>query len=330
MHRISLAGARNARGAHHRGVAFSVLVAFLLLSCTRAPSTSGPSSAVDVVQWRSEPLTQPPGRCVPANAGLVDMLVALVEPGRIVAIPAQADSWSILAESSPFSARFDETPRFERYVAERVLAHRPDLVLVDPFNAPETTNRLVESGVAVLQVASSPRWEEVVRVLRELGAILGVQERASHLLSALEARRRTLQARAGKRRPLRALAYSNQGAGGFGAADDTTMDEVLRLAGCANVLEGRAGWAPLSFEDLLALEPDVLVISGAPGQRAVAEAVLRETPALRSLEVLRTGRIVRLPPRLFSATSQEMLRAAEVLASAIDAFPVTALGERDR
>ncbi len=329
MSRISLAGARNARGAH-RGVVLGVLVSLLLLGCARTPSSSASSNAAGPVQWRSEPLTSPPRRCVPANAGLVDMLAALVEPQRIVAIPAQADSWSVLAEPSPLAARFAETPRFERYVAERVLAHDPDLVLVDPFNAPETTNRLVEAGVAVLQVASSPRWEQILRVLRELGAILGADERAGRLIQSLEARRKTLQARARQRKPLRALAYSNQGAGGFGAADATTMDEVLSLAGCVNVLHGRAGWTPLSFEDLLALAPDVLVISAEPGEPAAAETVLRETPALRSLRVLTTGRIVKLPPRLFSTTSQTMLRAAEVLSSAIDVLPTIALEERDR
>ncbi len=326
MSRISYAGARNACVAY----VFVGFVAMSLLGCARAPSSSTEAMGTPFVQWRSQPLTSAPRRCVPANAGLVDMLAALIDPGRLAAIPAQADSWSVLAAPTPLASRCRRIPRFDRYVAERVLAHRPDLVLVDPFNAPETTNRLVEAGVAVLQVASSPHWEQVLGVLGELGSILGEPQRARSLVRSLEARRQVLRDKTEGREPVRALAYSNQGAGGFGAANDTTMDEVLRLAGCVNVLGGRAGWAPLSFEDLLALDPDVLVLSGAPGERAVAETVLREAPVLRSLGALERDRIVKLPPRLFSATSQEMLTAAEVLSDAVDVVLQRASKGRER
>jgi ABC-type hemin transport system substrate-binding protein len=121
-----------------RGLA-ALLAACTTLQCapqSGAPPARGPAAAA-------------PQRIVPASATAVDLVAALVAPERVAGFPEQALEYSTLHAGDP---RFDRAKRFNAYLAEPVLALDPDLVVIDPWQAPETTARLREAGIRVLVV----------------------------------------------------------------------------------------------------------------------------------------------------------------------------------
>jgi iron complex transport system substrate-binding protein len=269
---------------------------------------------------------------VPASATAVDLVVALVEPGRIAGFPVQALEYSTLHGGSP---AFEHHPRFDTWLAEPVLALAPDLVVVDAWNAPDTNARLAEAGVRVHRLREVRGFEDACAALRELAAAVGAEERAEALVAELEARKARLVARAEARGPRpRALCYSNFGASGWSAGSETTIHEVMQLAGCVNLLAeaGERGHVELDFERLLVLDPDLILVSqplamgeGPAGDRGGAsEAVLLSEPALASLRAVRERRIARLPAWLYATGSHEIVTAAEYLADELDRLP----GER--
>src|SRR5262245_13882165 len=89
----------------------------------------------------------PPQRIVPVRATAVDMVCALVAPERIAGLPSQALEYSTLHDAD---AALRARVKFDAYVAEPVLALEPDLVVIDPWQAPETTERLRGAGLRVL------------------------------------------------------------------------------------------------------------------------------------------------------------------------------------
>ena len=121
----------------------------------------------------------------------------------------------------------------------------------------------------------------------------------------------------------RALAYINGGGGGGVAGAGTTADEWIRLTGMHNAgaEDGRVGHVRCSFEELLALDPDLIVIStrGEDGSPGVTAQILREEPGLANLDAVREDRIVALDARLFSAVGPHIVSAAEALAPLADA-----------
>ena len=268
-----------------------------------------------------------PRRIVPTSATAVDLVTDLVEPGRIAALPAQAAEYSRIVA---LEGALPGTPRFEAYLAEPVLAHRPDLVVVDPWQAPDTSARLRRAGVAVFALPEVHTFEAARAALLQLGDVLGAAARAEELAAELDRRVERLAERAVARSPLRALCYSNFGASGWSAGSETTVHEILRLAGLRNAVAeaGRVGHVGLSFEALLVHDPDVIVVSrplampaGAAGDRGGAsEAVLLAEPSLAGLRAVRERRIVSLPAWLYATGSHEMVRAAEVLAGEVDAL----------
>jgi ABC-type Fe3+-hydroxamate transport system substrate-binding protein len=93
-------------------------------------------------------------------------VTALIEPARVAGFPEQALEYSVLHDDDP---RFAATPRFVAYLAEPVLALEPDLVLIDPWQAPETTARLRAAGVKVVALPEIRGWSEARSAL-ELAA----------------------------------------------------------------------------------------------------------------------------------------------------------------
>lgn len=260
-------------------------------------------------------LEAPPMAVLPGSAGSVDMLVALLPPERLAGLPQGSERYSALRSAdSPYLQR----PTFPVFRAEQLLVLAPDLVLAHSWQPAETIARLQDAGIPVLRLADGNSWAEVRSQLLLLGQILGVEDVSAELLADYDRRVESLLAAHTDSPPLTAVCYSNGGAGGWVAGSETTLDEVLRLAGLTNMAgsHGQVGHGTMTFEELLVLDPDVLVVGGAADaqQAGGTAAFLRESAALSALQAVVNDRIVVLPSWLYTTTSQYIVDAAEDLA----------------
>jgi iron complex transport system substrate-binding protein len=266
-----------------------------------------------------------PVRIVAASARLIDLCAALVDPDRIAGYPEQAIEYTTLGDRQ---AAFLDRPHFRQYLAEPVLSLEPDLVLADPWQSLDTRARLLEAGVPVLILPETHTWPEVRAALLDLGRVLGEEARAAAEVAALDARVAALAARGARPRLLRVVPYANFGAEGFTAGAGTTIDEAIALAGLRNAATeaGVSGHAPMSYEGLLGLDPDAIVVSLPPdpsaglgaAQVGASEALLAAEPAVASLRAVRERRFLRLPAGLYASSSQGIVGAAELLAAAAE------------
>jgi ABC-type Fe3+-hydroxamate transport system substrate-binding protein len=282
-----------------------------LLACALLWTDGGASTGKDTERLLQERgrLDGAPQAILPAAAGSVDLACALVPPERIAALPEAALRYSGLRDpESPYLAR----PRFDLYEAERILKAAPDLVLAHPWQNPDTTERLREAGVDVLVLPDPKNWPGVAEQIHQLGVRLGAEAAASDLLERCEVQLAGIREEASARKPLTVLAYNHGGTGGLVAGAGTTHDEVFRLAGLRN-LAPRPGHAAMSFEELLMLDPDVLVISqsGLQSARGGTLSVLRSEPALAGLGAVVDDQIVVLDAWLYTTLSHHILDAAE-------------------
>lgn len=300
---------------------FLLALALLLAAC--GPDGGASGGAVEAL---ADAAPVPSARrIVPASARGMEFLDDLVGPERIAGLPEQGFEYATLGDAQ---AAWSALPRFTTYLAEPVLALAPDLVLCDPWQSVDTNRALSNAGVRVVLVPDTVTWREGAEVLARLGVVLGVEQRATEVVAALEGRVQALAERTAANGSLRALSYGNFGSQGQGAGSDTTIDEVLRLAGLVNAAAeaGRVGHGAMSFEDLILLDPDVIVVStplftdvGHAGDRGGASrAVLESEPSLAGLRAVREGRIVGLRPGLFACASHRVVDAAEALADELE------------
>jgi iron complex transport system substrate-binding protein len=292
-----------------------VVIALAASACSPAP----PARAAATATAR---------RIVPASATAADIVCALVGPERVAGFPSQAADYSALHSERE---RWSRTAQFASYQAEPILALSPDLVVVCPYQARDTTARLREAGVAIFELPEIATVAQARASLLSVGDLLGEHARADSIVRSLDERVAKLAESAPSRKGLRAMCYSNFGAQGWTAGAKTTIDEIMRLAGLTNVAasNGREGHRTIGFEELILVDPDLILVgepltstqSGSAGDRGGAsEALLYAESSLKSLRAVRERRVVALPAWLFATASQEMVTGAEVLAARVDAL----------
>lgn len=281
------------------------LAALVLLTAPRAacaadaPAPSPPSAA-----------TVKPARICSLSLASDEMLALLVPPERVACVSSFADD----PELSNVAGRYPKTvPRLVAHI-EPVLAAHPDLVIVAPWNEASFGTLLRRTGVSSFVLPDADDFAEIRAALLALGARVGEPERAAAAAAAFDRRLAALDAalKGVTVRP-RVLAFSHLIVAGAG----TTVDALMQRAGARNAAAdlGVHGHKQVPMEQIIALDPDWLLLGFDPGERS--DKLLDAYPLLRTTRAAREGRVIVMPPRLLTTVSTYLVDGAETLARAL-------------
>jgi iron complex transport system substrate-binding protein len=206
-------------------------------------------------------------------------------------------------------------------LVEPVLAAAPDLVVMPPWSDPAVGALIAHQGIPVHHVGTPSSLAEVREQIRQMGDVVGEQQRAEQVVGALDARLTAVaeRARAHLRRPT-VLLWSWSG---HSPGEGTLFSELVRLAGgrCAAAEAGLSGYAPIPLERLLELDPDVLVLSRYRADGRARDVVPDPAPdddsRLASLRAVREDHVLELPTAHLLATSHHVAALAEDLERAL-------------
>ncbi len=281
-----------------------VLLALLGSACTPHGSPTGAAGV--------------PRRIASVNVAADEILADLVPPERVVAVSAYVDDPGLSNAAGRYP---DHVPRI-RAELETMLALHPDLVCTNPYNSADFLEVLHQSGLATFRFEEVTSFDGIRAGVLALGTRVGEQERARDLVDAMD-RRLAEVARALEGVASRPRVY--YWAAGWTAGRDTTIGELIGRAGAVNAAAegGRSGMFELSLEQVLALDPDVLVLDA---RDSLADLPGRELPPqLRGLRAVREGRVLHIPGRALGAISHHVVSGVEALARALhpERFPGT-------
>lgn len=248
--------------------------------------TTGPARAGPVVKDQLDRRVELPDsvqRLVSLAPSLTETVFALGQADRLAGVSLFSD----------YPPRAQELPRVGSYTRpglERVLALRPDLCLaLKDGNPKRLVSRLEDLGVPVYALASSS-LDQVLELITRLGSVLGAEEQAEGLVSRLsqtieQAEQITAQAR--KRPRVLYLAGLDPLIAVGGAS---YLNDLIQTAGGCNVTADRTGYPRLSHEELLDLEPEVVLIPNMGGGEQAQRAKSRlqrwaELPAVAKDQV---------------------------------------------
>lgn len=297
-----------------------VVLAALTAACgqtPRAPATGAGTRAIQLPDGSTLHVPERPSRVLPANSRAVDLIVELLPPERVVAVPQKAFEWSRLAATpGPWA----QLPVMESFNGEEILTLDPDLLLVSTWSEKGPLEAAKAAGVPILELPDATSWEEVLAGVELAGRALDEQQRAASLIEDLERRRAELRAADRPRR--RALPYANFGSGGYTSGSGTTLDLVIELAGLENAAAsaGLRGHAEISLEEVLIADPDLFVTSSVRDGVRPGASFLRNEQILADLQAVRADHIMVIPAELYASASHRVLDAAEELARQVDAM----------
>jgi len=267
-------------------------LAILLAGCQRKPGTS------DGI----------PRRIVSVTITGDVLLEALVDSSRILAVSALADDPGIHEAAGLFPGK----PRIGPDL-ERIVAMRPDLVLLGSFHDPAFLHAIGQTGLAV-EILESPRsFEDVREFLRRASRRLGESRRGDSLVRWMDSVLVGARSRmAGCPAKPRVLYWSE----GYTAGDSSTVGEMLQWLGVRNAaLElGMVGSKPVPVEDAMRLAPDWILRSGWE-----AGGGMKPLPqAFEGLEAVRAGHVAVVPGKWLLSTSHRLAWGVDSLARALE------------
>lgn len=171
---------------------------------------------------------------------------------------------------------------------ERIVQLKADLVLASSHFQKETVELLESVGIPVYVGLASREYEEVYRLIRSVGLLLGIPEKAEEkvkeMRDQMEGIRKKTEALPDKPRVYYMISFGDEG--DYTAGADTHVAQLIRWAGGRNVGDVIRGWR-FSVEGLVKEDPDMILVR--QGAR-IPEQLKRLSP-YRELRAMREGKV---------------------------------------
>lgn len=154
----------------------------------------------------------------------------------------------------------------------------------------------LESSSITVYMNSASSMEEIYQEITDLGKIFHVEDRAEAFIKEQKARIAAVEdAVKGEKEPVKVLVYDSGNDGVFTCGGNNFETRLIELAGGRNVFDDITDkqWTTVSYEEVLARNPDVIVIHDYDSPSLEAKlAEINSSPALAQLDCVKNQRFV--------------------------------------
>lgn len=243
-----------------------------------------------------------PKKAITLNQAPTEMLLTLGAQDKMVGTAFLDDE--ILPK---YKEAYDKIPVLsERYASlEAVLAKNPDILIGWPSNFNEKhlgkVSELESKGIKVYIPKSTLKGEKKIEDVYEdilnLGKIFGVEENGQKVVNEMKDKVAKVQEKVKSKEPVKvAVIDSIADTKSFDTCGNVALeDKLITLAGGKNVFgDTNKSYTTVSFEEVIARNPDVLVINYFKGSDLSVDKI-KNNPMLKKLNAVKNNRIVLVP-----------------------------------
>lgn len=298
---------------------FFLVLALFLAACSGAePVATEPAGTQPVIDSplsftdgldRTITLPSPAQRVVSLAPNCTEILFAVGAGGQVVGRDMFSDYPPEAAAVQDIGGNYGE------YDLEAILALQPDLVLACGINSPELVASLEELGLTVYFLPNMRGFEAMFDYLHAVGVMTGHVSEAASLVESLSTRLAAVDLAVTPITDIPSVYYeldaTNPAApytGGLGSF----ISFQLRRAGGYNIAsEVKGEWVAISLEQLLVLDPDVILLGDAAYGETPEKVAAR--PGWDALTAVKNGQIFPFDDNLVSRPGPRWVDALEAL-----------------
>lgn len=284
-----------------------VLAAMVFVSACSPRKDSSPKSSEtrDVVDEVGRHVTVPNSitRIVTLAPNLTEIVFAIGAGDRLVGNTTRCD----YPPEAKSIAKVGDT---QQPSIERIIALRPQLILVSTASQLESFTRQLETQRIAVYVTDPHDLEGVLRSIKAVGDLLGQSERAAQVIADLRARTAAAEERVKQASPVKVF-YQLSAEPLYTAGRDSFVTDLIKRAGGVSVTKDVPGaWPRYSAESAVAARPEAIIMATAESMGGSANAgvaaSLKESPAALAGRVYKVnGDYVSRPgPRLVDGLEQ--------------------------
>ncbi len=286
----------------------------VLIGLSPAPAFAAGPSATDAL-GRKVALDAPAARIVSLSPAATEILFAIGAGDRVVGVTEYCD-YPEEAMKRPKVGGFSGAT----VSVERIIALKADLVLVSG----EMHGRLVSllDSVGLRSFALEPRtFAEVYADILTVGSLTGCEAGAAAVVKSMRKRiEAVMAATVGEPRPsvFWELWYDPL----MSAGGPTFVTEAIAAAGGRNSFGDLSErWPLVSFEELLARDPDWILVGSGVGM-GVDSSSVGHRPLWSKLRAVRQGRVANIEADLVGRGGPRLADAVEAIARALGTRPL--------
>jgi iron complex transport system substrate-binding protein len=209
---------------------------------------------------------------------------------------------------------------------ELILSKQPDLVLAAPLTPPEQISALQNVGLTVFVVPNPITFDELYTNLRTVAKLIGRESEGAALVDALQARVDVVVRKLVNVQTKPLVYYeldATDPAAPYTSGPGTFVDLLIRQAGGTNFgadLQGE--WVQVSVEDLLARQPNVVVL-GDNTYGGVTPEQVKTRVGWDALQAVRDNKIFIFDDNLVSRPGPRLVDGLEMMAKLLhpEVFP---------
>jgi iron complex transport system substrate-binding protein len=284
---------------------------FLILAVLATPLGASTAEAKPVRDQLGREILVPddPQRVVSLAPSITEIVFALGEGHRLKGVTQHCD----------YPPEAGSLPKVGSYVhldVERIAALAPDLCLGTRDGNPREVAEKLEALNIPLYAVNPKDLETVMQTLLEIGRLLHAEERAEVLVKDLRGRIEGVKVRVAGTGERPTVFFQIGIVPIVSVGTNTFIDEVIATAGGRNLAAGSTPYPRFSKEQVVALEPEVLIITSMTRGQDF-EPVRDEWSQWDNLPAVRNRRIHIVESDLFDRPSPRLVGGLELLSRLI-------------
>ena len=286
---------------------FSVVLAVFMLSLMAAVTSE--AKLVKDQLGREVILPDDPGRVISLAPSITEIVFALGKGDRLKGVTQHCD----------FPAAVQSLPRVGSFVhpdLERIVALKPDLCIATRDGNPQDVIAKLEALKIPVYVVNPKDLNTVVDTVVEIGQLLNASQRGQDLAHDLRARIERVKSRVAEAQQRPRVFFQIGIVPIVSAGTSTFIHELITTAGGHNLAEGPTPYPRFSREQVLALQPEVIIITSMTRGQAF-EPVRAEWNQWGSLPAVRNQRVFIVDSNLFDRPTPRLIEGLEILARLI-------------
>ena len=254
-----------------------------------------------------------PERIVSLSPSSTEILFALGLGDRVVGVTDQCNYPPEVLKLKE-EGKISSVGGYSAVDVERVLRLKPDLVIASYGNGYQVV-RTLKDFVPVLGL-NPKNVSGVMKDVMLIGKVCGVEDNATKLVEWMKDKMKV-----GKHRWKPKILHIIWNNPIWVSGRETFVDDLIRLAGGTNAVN-ESGWVVLSLEDLIRIDPDLIIVNSGDGMNSKGRNVLYEwimgDENLKVLKAVRTGRVYVIDSDLISRPSHRVVYVIENISNIID------------
>jgi iron complex transport system substrate-binding protein len=284
------------------------LVPLMLIYCLITVHGVYAGTVIDQV-GRKVVVPDDPQRVISLAPSITEIIYDLGEEKRLQGVTKYSD----------YPAQAKALPKVGTYVhldLERIVALKPDLCISTKDGNPKhVIEKISRLGIPVYAI--NPRsLEQTMDTITQIGSLLNAQEAATRLVSGMQQRITRVQSLVAQVNNRPRVFFQIDAEPLVSAGNNTFIHELIELAGGINTAAGNDPYPRYSWEDILVLQPDIVIISSMAGGLD-SEDLLGIWKKWSQLKAVLNEQVFVVDAGMFDRTTPRLVAGLETIAEII-------------